>query len=76
MTVLPNKHVTTSRSIVWVGALLLEELEESSTLNGLWESVKSERKVGSFSTFVLALDYLFAIGAIDLVEDFIVRTPQ
>ncbi len=76
MTVLPNKHVTTSRSIVGIGALLLDRIETSSTLNGLWESVKSEQEVGSFSTFVLALDYLYAIGAIDFVEYSIVRTPR
>lgn len=76
MMLLPNKHVPASRSIVGLGAMLLEHLQTSSTVSGLWELVKDEQEVGSFSTFVLTLDYLYAIGAIALEEGFIVRTPR
>ena len=65
MTLLPNKHVPTSRSLVGTGALLLERLEAASTVSGLWELVKNQREVGSFGNFVLSLDYLYAIGAIE-----------
>lgn len=65
MTLLPNKHIPTSRSLVGIGAFVLERLGSTSTVSGLWEKVKSSSEVGSFGNFVLALSYLYAIGAID-----------
>ncbi len=65
MILLPNKHVSTSRSLVGVGGHLLGKLESSATVNSLWEEVKNNPQVGSFGNFVLSLDYLYAIGAIE-----------
>ena len=65
MTLLPNKHIPTSRSLVGIGALVLGRLETTSTVSGLWGKVKISPQVGSFGNFILALNYLYAIGAID-----------
>ena len=65
MTLLPDKHVPTSRSLVGIGALVLSHLERPASVSHLWESVRNNREVASFGNFVLSLDYLFAIGAID-----------
>ena len=73
---LPNKHVPTSHSLVGIGALLLERLEAESTVSGLWELVKNDREVGSFHNFVLSLDYLYTIGAIDYEQGFLRRVRQ
>lgn len=74
MTLLPNKHVPTNRSVVGMGALLLEHLETPSTVSGLWELVKNKQEVGSFDNFVLSLDYLYAIGAIVYEDGSLIRT--
>ena len=74
MNLLPNKHVPTSRSLVGIGALLLEHLDSETTVSSLWEAVKSEQQVGSFRNFVLSLDYLYTIGAIDYEHGFLSRS--
>ena len=74
MILLPNKHVPTNRSVVGMGALLLEHLETPSTVSGLWELVKNKQEVGSFDNFVLSLDYLYAIGAIVYEDGSLIRT--
>lgn len=74
MTLLPDKHIPTSRSLVGIGALLIEHLASSSTVSGLWDVVKSEKEVGSFGNFVLSLDYLYAIGAIHYEQGLLRRT--
>ena len=65
MTLLPNKHVSTGRSLIGIGALVLGQLETPSTVSALWDRVKSKPEIGSFRTFVLTLDYLYAIAAIN-----------
>lgn len=64
MTLLPNKHVPTNRSLLGIGAFLLQQLEFPQTVSGLWEMVRNDPTIGSFDNFVLSLDYLFIIGAI------------
>ena len=76
MTLLPNKHIPTRRSLIGIGALLLEHLEGSSTVSGLWELVKNKQEVGTFRNFVLLLDYLYAIGAIDYEHGFLSRARR
>ena len=39
MTLLPNKHIPTSRSLVGIGALILGCLDAPSTVSGLWEQI-------------------------------------
>ena len=73
MTLLPNKHVPTSRSLVGIGGLLLEHLTVSTTISSLWEKVKNKPEVGSFGIFVLSLDYLYSIGAVDFEDGFLSR---
>ena len=74
MTLLPNKHIPTNRSLVGIGALVLGRLERPTNVSRLWESVKDEREVASFGNFVLSLDYLFTIGAIDYERGLLSRS--
>lgn len=76
MTLLPNKHVPTSRSFVGIGALLLEHLDSTSTVSSLWELVKDKEEVGSFRNYILSLDYLYTIGVIDYENGFISRSRR
>lgn len=55
---------------------MLRHLERPSTVSILWESIKDEREVASFSNFILSLDYLYAIGAIDYDHGLLSRSVQ
>ena len=76
MTLLPNKHIPTNRSLVGIGALVLGLLQAPSTVSGLWDQAKDKPEVGSFGNFVLALDYLYAIGAINYQRGFLSRPRE
>lgn len=67
---LPSKHIRLSESILGIGALVLETLNEPMTLDALKSSldarVEKEQLPSppSFEMVVLALDFLFAVGAV------------
>lgn len=74
MTLLPNKHISTHRSLVGIGALLLGRLDRPANVSRLWESVKDEPQVSNFGNFVLSLDYLFVVGAIEYEHGLLTRS--
>mgnify|MGYP001175073822 CR=1 FL=1 len=66
--ILPTKHISADKSLLGVGALLLRRLDEPRTVTGLWEAARGLPTVGTFERFVLALDLLYAIGALEMHE--------
>jgi hypothetical protein len=64
--ILPTKHLTPAQSLLGVAARLLERLDGPRTVNQLWESCRGDRRVGTFDRFVLALDLLFLLGAVEM----------
>ena len=74
VALLPEKHVRTAESLLGLGALVLASLERNSkSLDALWADLKQleavkQRVHGSVSldSVVLAIDSLFAIGALRL----------
>jgi len=80
--ILPTKHLPPERALLSIGAQLLECLRGPMTVSGLWEAIRgasSER--GEFAPitydwFVLALDLLYALGAIDLERGLVRRSGQ
>ena len=44
MTLLPNKHIPTNRSLVGIGALVLGHLERPTNVSRLWNQSKTSRK--------------------------------
>ncbi len=71
--ILPTKHVSVQYSVIGAGAAILRNLDSSQTVTGLWERVRSTPEVGVYWRFVLSLDFLFAIAAVDLKDGLIVR---
>jgi hypothetical protein len=71
--ILPTKHISTERSLLGIGATLLERLDQPRTISGLWERARVIPEVVSFERFVLGLDLLYAIGAIELVDGLVRR---
>lgn len=70
--ILPTKHVSQQSSLLGLGAMLLRLLDEPRTVTALWERARSLAALGTWGRFVLALDLLFLIGAIEF-EDGLVR---
>jgi hypothetical protein len=64
--ILPTKHISTSHSLIGIGAKIIEHLNYPRTVSSLWSAVSSMKGIGTFERFVLTLDFLYTIGAIDL----------
>lgn len=71
--ILPTKHVSLDKSLLGAGAFLLSIMIEPMTITGIWEKVKHTSKIETYGRLVLTLDFLYAIGAIDLVDSLIVK---
>ncbi len=66
--ILPTKGVEPRKALLSVGAVVLRHLDEPKTVSRLWNDVRSgtDNPPGfTFDWFVLALDLLFAMRAID-----------
>ncbi len=72
--ILPTKHIPTEKSLVGVGALVLQKLHSPRTLSSLWDHLRDLPEVGSFQRLLLALDLLYAIGAVELRDGLLQRT--
>jgi hypothetical protein len=79
--ILPTKHLSQDRALLTVGARLLACLSSPMTVSSLWETIsrqgKSEDSVKPalrFDAYILTLDLLFLIGAIDLRNGILIRS--
>lgn len=71
--ILPTKHIPTSHSLIGVGAKVLAAVDRPKTLVALWDQLREQPEVGTFARLVLALDLLYAMDVIDLVDGLITR---
>ncbi|MGW3242358.1 ABC-three component system middle component 6 [Streptomyces sp. NPDC001070] len=78
----PTKGIAPDRSLLAVGAQILQELDGPLTVSQAWARLKTRRaELGhrspiSFSWFVLALDVLHALGAVELRDELLMpRRP-
>ncbi|MEO5333876.1 MAG: hypothetical protein H7839_17830 [Magnetococcus sp. YQC-5] len=71
--ILPTKHVDLQHSLLGAGATLLRHLQMPQTVTSLWDRVRANPEVSVYLRFILALDFLFAIRAIDWADGLIVR---
>lgn len=66
--ILPAKHLKQDRALLGIGHEVLTQLDEQRTISETWERFQLARGAQanpiSFDWFVLALGFLFAIGAI------------
>jgi hypothetical protein len=69
----PDKHVSIDASLIGVGAAVLRELSNPRTITSLWETCRQFPSIGTFNRFVLALDLLYMLGAIELKGGMIMR---
>ena len=83
--ILPSKHLPQERALLTVGAELLTRLHQPMTVSALWQKIAQPHNDGepgatgrpiSFDWFVLALDLLYALGAVHLREGILVRNAS
>lgn len=73
MTILPDKHIRLSRSLLNVGAVLLEMMDSDRTVTELWDRARARSEVRTFDRFVDGMDLLFILGAVRFHEGRIAR---
>jgi hypothetical protein len=77
--ILPSKHLSQDKALLTVGAAILKRLTQPKTVSALWEEMPQDAigrtKVPSlrYDGFVLALDLLFLMGAIDHLDGMLTR---
>lgn len=75
----PSKSIREDLALLTIGAQILEKLEAPATVNALWDRVtelRSQRSSPSalpFWWFALALDLLYAIGAVEIINGEVAR---
>lgn len=75
--IMPGEHIPVRDSLLAVGGRILPHLRTPTTPSTLWEQVRTERGITGFRTMILALDFLFAIGAVTLTQEgLLVRTDR
>jgi ABC-three component (ABC-3C) system Middle Component 6 len=78
--ILPTKHIPQERALLTVGSHILKQLDKQKTVSALWEETIAKYNNGknsnpgiSYDWFVLALDLLFTIEAIDIKDGLLRR---
>jgi hypothetical protein len=74
--ILPTKHISLRRSLLGVGAIILKQLNRPRTVTSLWESVRVVPEVATFERFILALDLLYMLGAVQIEEGLLHRSRE
>lgn len=68
---LPDKHISFAESLLGLGHFVLENIQTPITIDNLWRNFEKIQGTDypayhSFDNMVLAVDALYAIGAIEL----------
>lgn len=78
--ILPTKHIRPDRALLTVGGDLLGALSEPMTVSRLWDDVCARRGDPgesasiNYDWFILALDLLFIVNAIELNRGLLKKT--
>jgi hypothetical protein len=77
--ILPTKHVRPERALIGIGAEVLASLQRPMTMSKLWDEIRGRRTLHTpnapidYEWFVLSLDLLYMIGAIEFDRGLIMR---
>ena len=80
--ILPTKRLGVERAMLTVGAEILALLTEPKTVSRLWDelghvmSERSSTRIVNYDWFVLTLDLLYMLGALEMDHGRIRRTNQ
>jgi hypothetical protein len=78
---MPTKHIRTENALIGVGAELLSLLDREKTASRLFYDLQEDRRKNDLATvqfdwFLLALDFLFTIGAVRFDSGLIKKMNQ
>jgi hypothetical protein len=77
--ILPTKTIAPARCLIGIGAVVIRLMNEPKPVSRIWQEFKHVHETVpgaptvTFSHFVLALDLLFILGAIELRHGRLVR---
>jgi hypothetical protein len=67
--ILPTKRISADRALLGIGARVLRQLRRPQTVSHLWDAVKKDGDSEvTYDWFVLALDLLYVIRAVELED--------
>lgn len=66
--IVPTKYIPASNALIGLGAEVLTELTEPMSAALLWERLRMKPEFGTFERFVLAVDLLFMLNAVVIVQ--------
>lgn len=64
--ILPNKNVILRYSLLGAGSKVISELKSPQTVTSLWDKVCNYEEINTFEKYILALDFLYMIGIIEM----------
>jgi hypothetical protein len=73
MNLLPDKHLSIGTSLLGVGATILRKLNRPSSVTGLWDRCRQSEETANFGRFIQGLDLLFALGAVEIQNEVLVK---
>ena len=78
--ILPTKHIPPDKALLTIGSHILKKLDRKKTVSALWEDILTDNANDrtnvpdiSYDWFVLALDMLYTIDAIEIYEGLLNR---
>lgn len=80
--ILPSKHLSPDRAIISVASEIFELIGKRSTVSSVWNEFQNKCKAGMrqddipYDWFILSLDFLFLIGAIEGSNGRLTRTSK
>lgn len=74
--ILPTKHISSQHSILGAGSVVLTFLNKPQTVTALWNKAREHPGLGMYWRFILTLDFLFTIGAIEFQDGLITKSKQ
>lgn len=77
--ILPTKHMRPGRTLLGVGARILTTLTSPMTVSALWDRIRvleetTNRAAITYRWFVLSLDLLYLVGALEIRQGVLRRT--
>lgn len=73
--ILPDKYIPISETFIGLGAIALKHLQDSpKSISHLRNEMLKHHEVGNYARFVYTLDFLFALGLVEMSNGVVRRT--
>jgi len=74
--ILPDKTIKLRYSLIGAGSIILKELRNNETVSSLWEKVKCDDEIKTFSKYLLILDFLYILNLIEYENGVLKRVKK